>query len=344
MKICAVNKPKFINASIKLWTIGAATMFGLVLTLSAVTNAANTVDYKVISHWPVAGTGKWDYLIVDVPHHHLFVSRSTHVQVIDITSGALAGDIADTPGVHGIALAADLNRGFISNGKGDSVTVFNLETLATIGQIKLSGNDPDAIIYDTFSKHVYAFNGHSNNASVIDAITAREVGTVALPGGPEFAVSDAAGHVFVNIEDKGLVAVIDVAKGKVQTTWSLAPCVEPTGIALDTTRHRLFSVCHNERLMVTDSESGKRIAELPIGKHVDAAAFDPATSLVFSSNGDSADVTVIAAESADRYVVRGRIATAAGSKTMALDAATHRLYVPANGANGFEVLVAAPKD
>ena len=344
MKNYAVSIPKIVETSMKLRPIAAAMVLGLGLAASAATDAATGDGYKVVDHWPVAGTGKWDYLIVDAPHHHLFVSRSTHVQVIDLTSGALAGDIADTPGVHGIALAADSNRGFISNGKGDSVTVFNLETLATTGQIKLSGSDPDAIIYDAFSKRVYAFNGHSNSASVIDASTAREVGTVALPGRPEFAVSDAAGHVFVNIEDKGLVAVIDVAKGSVQATWSLAPCVEPTGIAIDTTRHRLFSVCHNERMIVADSESGKRIAELPIGKHVDAAAFDPATSLVFSSNGDSADVTIIAAEAADRYVVRGRLATATGSKTMALDVATHRLYIPANGPNGFEVLVAAPND
>jgi DNA-binding beta-propeller fold protein YncE len=181
------------------------------------------------------------------------------------------------------------------------VTVFNLETLATITEIKISGHDPDAILYDAPSKRVYTFNGRSNNATVID-----------------------------------------VAKGSVQATWSLAPCVEPTGIAMDTARHRLFSVCHNERLIVTDSETGKRVAELPIGKHVDAAAFDPGTSLVFSSNGDSADVSVISAATADAYIARGNLATSVGSKTMALDAASHRLYVPATGPNGVEILVGAP--
>ena len=319
---------------------GVAILLGL--TLASVAVASGDSGYRIIGKWPAGGAGKWDYLIVDSPHHHLFVSRATHVQAFDLDSGKLAGDIENTPGVHGIALAQDINRGFTSNGKGDSVTVFNLETLATLSEIKISGHDPDAIIFDSFSKRVYTFNGRSNNSTVIDPGSAREVATIALPGGPEFAVSDGMGHIFVNIEDKAEIAVIDVAKGSVQGTWSLAPCVEPTGIALDTARHRLFSVCHNERLIVTDSSTGKRVAELPIGKHVDAAAFDPATSLVFSSNGDSADVSVIFAASANQYAPRGSLSTSAGSKTMALDVASHRLYVPATGPNGFEILVGAP--
>jgi DNA-binding beta-propeller fold protein YncE len=322
------------------WVPHAVVLFGLSLATAAV--ASGDSGYRIADTWPARGTGKWDYLIVDSSHHRLFVSRATHVQVFDLDSGKLAGDIENTPGVHGIALAQDVNRGFISNGKGDSVTVFNLETLATITEIKISGKDPDAVIYDASSKRVFTFNGRSNNSTVIDAGSAREVATVALPGRPEFAVSDGTGRIFVNLEDKSHIAVIDVAKGSVQATWSLAPCVEPTGIAMDTARHRLFSVCHNERLIVTDSGTGKRIAELPIGKHVDAAAFDPATSLVFSSNGDSADVSVIFAATADRYITRGSLATAAGSKTMALDSASHRLYVPAMAPNGFEILVGAP--
>jgi YVTN family beta-propeller protein len=330
---------KFFAKSIS-FTYGAAVL--LAFTFASASVAADDSGYRIVGKWPAGATGKWDYLIVDSPHHHLFVSRATHVQAFDLDSGKLAGDIGNTLGVHGIALAQDLNRGFTSNGKADSVTVFNLETLATITEIKISGKDPDAILYDAPSKRVYTFNGHSNNATVIDANSAREIATVALPGQPEFAVSDGTGRIFVNLEDKGQIAVIDVAKGSVQATWSLAPCVEPTGIALDTARHRLFSVCHNERLIVTDSETGKRVAELPIGKHVDAAAFDPATSLVFSSNGDSADVSVISAATADQYIMRGNLATSVGSKTMALDAASHRLYVPATGPNGVEILVAEP--
>jgi YVTN family beta-propeller protein len=316
-------------------------ILGLILAAPAV--AAGDPGYGIVTRWPVGGAGKWDYLIVDSAQHRLFVSRATHVQVFDLESGKPAGDIADTPGVHGIAFAYDLNRGFTSNGKGDSVTVFDLKTLAPITTLKISGKDPDAIIYDAPSKRIYTFNGHSDNATVIDAASAREIASIPLPGGPEFAVSDAAGHIFVNIEDKGQIAVIDVAKGSVQSSWSLAPCVEPTGIALNAARHRLFSVCHNERLIVTDSLTGARVAELPIGKHVDAAAFDPSTSLVFSSNGDSADVTIVSEDSDGHYAVKGSLATASGAKTMALDAATHRIYVPAMGASGFEILVAAPK-
>jgi DNA-binding beta-propeller fold protein YncE len=312
------------------------------LTLATVAVASGDSGYRIVDKWPAGGAGKWDYLIVDSTHHHLFVSRATHVQAFDLDSGKLAGDIENTPGVHGIALAQDINRGFTSNGKGDSVTVFNLQTLATITEIKISGKDPDAIIYDAPSKRVYTFNGRSSNVTVIDASSAREVGSISLPGSPEFAVSDGTGRIFVNLEDKSQVAVIDVAKGSVQATWSLAPCVEPTGIAMDTARHRLFSVCHNELLIVTDSGTGKRVAALPIGKHVDAAAFDAATSLVFSSNGDSADVSVVFAATADQYITRGSLTTSAGSKTMALDAASHRLYVPATGPNGFEILVGAP--
>lgn len=313
----------------------------MTLGASSVTPGANPSGYHIVARWPIDGPGKWDYLTVDPARHRLFVSRATHVQVVDLESGKLVGDIANTSGVHGIALAYDLNRGFTSNGKADSVTVFDLKTLATVGEIKISGHGPDAILYDASSKRVFTFNGHSNNATVIDGGSAREVGTIALPGNPEFAVSDGAGHVYVNIEDKALVAVIDVATGTVRQTWPLSPCTEPTGMALNNGRHRLFSVCHNERLIVTDSDSGKRIAELPIGRHVDAAAFDPATSLVFSSNGDSADVTVVSDDAQDGYAVKGSLETANGAKTMALDPTTHRLYIPAMGPHGFEVLVAA---
>jgi YVTN family beta-propeller protein len=319
-------------------SIAAACLISTALSAAA---AADT-GYRIAARWPTGGAEKWDYLIVDPARHRLFVSRATHVQVLDLESGKVVGDIADTPGVHGIALAQDLNRGFTSNGKGDSVTVFNLQTLARVTEIKISGHGPDAIIYDAPSKRIYTFNGHSDSATVIDAGAAKEIASIALPGRPEFAVSDGAGRIFVNLEDKSQVAVIDVVKGSVTSTWPLAPCVEPTGLALDAARHRLFSVCHNERLIVTDSATGARVAELPIGKHVDAAAYDPGSSLVFSSNGDSADVTVVAANAGDRYVVKGSITTAKGAKTMALGTATHRIYVPAMRANEVDILVGAP--
>jgi YVTN family beta-propeller protein len=312
------------------------------LSVAGAAGATNDGGYRIVDRWPIGGSAKWDYLVVDAPHRRLFLSRSTEVQVIDLNSGKLAGRIADTPGVHGIALAQDLDRGFISNGKGDSVTVIALDTLATVAQIKISGRDPDAIVYDAPSKRVFTFNGHSNDATVIDAASTREIASIPLPGKPEFAVSDGQGQLFVNLEDKAMVARIDVAKGAVTDTWALAPCAEPTGIALDTAHQRLFSACHNQRLIVSDSATGGRIAELPIGSHVDAAAFDPALSLVFTSNGDSADVTVIEADKDGRFHVRGSLATAPGAKTMALDVESHRLYVPALAAGVMQVLVAAP--
>jgi YVTN family beta-propeller protein len=324
-------------------TLKSASLAALALAVFGGVGAADNADYSLVGRWPVGGTDKWDYLIVDAPHHHLFLSRSTRIQVLDLESGKLVGEIANTPGAHGIALAQDLHRGFTSNGKGNSVTVFDLDTLVTTAEIKTSGNDPDAIIYDAPSHQVYAFNGHSNSVTVIDAALAREVATIPLPGSPEFAVSDGEGHIFVNVEDKALVARIDVAKGAVQSSWSLAPCVEPTGIALDHARHRLFSVCHNEKMIISDSGSGRRIAELPIGKHVDAAAFDPALDLVFCSNGDSADVSVIKAQAGENYAVRSALSTGKSAKTMALDPASHRIYVPAMSADGLQILVAAPK-
>jgi YVTN family beta-propeller protein len=265
------------------------------------------------------------------------------VQVLDLDTGSVAGEVENTPGVHGIALAPELKRGFTSNGKGDSITVFDLETLATIAEVKISGHNPDAILYDPQSQHIYAFNGHSSSVTVVDAKTAKELSTFALPGRPEFAVTNAQGRIFVNLEDKNAVAVIDAASGAVRSTWPLPGCDGPTGLALDTAHRRLFSACANKRLIVLDSESGRKIAELPIGAHVDAAAFDPETSLVFTSNGDSADVTVVDAATLDRYTVRGSLKTATGSKTMALDPRTHRLFIPANMPGGFQVLVAAPK-
>ena len=325
-------------------TVGAlAAALALVVVAAHPARAASAADYAVREHWAIGGDGKWDYLTVDAPHRRLFVSRSTRVQVIDLGTGKLVAEIANTPGVHGIALAPDLKRGFTSNGKADSVTVFDLDTLATIAEVKISGRDPDAIVYDAPSRRVYTFNGHSNNVTVIDGASAKEIATIALPGRPEFAQSDGTGRLFVNLEDKNELAVIELSKGSVQATWPLAPCDEPTGLALDVARQRVFSVCHNKLLIVSDAGSGKRIASLPIGSHVDATAFDPATSLIFSSNGDSADVTIVHAQSADQYEPSGRLVTAAGSKTMALDPTTHLIYVPVTGPAGFEVLVAGPK-
>jgi YVTN family beta-propeller protein len=304
--------------------------------------AAGGSGYEWQGSWAVGGEGKWDLLTIDAAHNRLFIPRETRVQAIDLDSGKIVGEVNNTSGVHGVAVAPEFKRGFTSNGDSDSVTVFDLDTLAPITVIKISGHDPDAILYDPYSKHVYVFNGHSSDTTVIDAATAKVVGHISLPGRPEFAVTDANGRIFVNLEDKSTLATIEVATNVVQSNWELTSCKGPTGLAFDVARHRLFSVCANQRLVVTDSESGRHVAELPIGTHADAAAFDPNSGTVFSSNGDSADITIVEASTADDYKIRGSLKTARGSKTMALDARTHRLFVPERTPTGFQVLVAAP--
>lgn len=313
----------------------------LALLITTASQAAGA-GYSIVERWQVGGTEKWDYLAIDAAHDILYVSRAVRVDVVDMKSGKVVSKIPDTAGVHGIAIAGDLNRGFTSNGKSDSVTAFDLDKRQTLAQIKLSGSNPDSIVYEPSTKRVYAFNGKSNSASVIDAVALKEVATIALPGRPEFAVAR-GGRIYVNIEDKNSLAVIDVASGKVVSTWPLEGCNEPTGLAVDDQHQRVFSVCHNSTAIVSDMLSGRQTAKLPIGSHVDAAAYDPVLNRVLSSNGDSADVTVIEQQSADRYRVLGSVKTAKGAKTMALDPARHRLFVPAFDASGaLEILVVAP--
>ncbi len=332
------------GAAVRAGALAVALSAAGVMLAPHVASAADAAaaGYAIVDRWAVPGDGKWDYLTVDGARGRLYLSRASRVQVLDTATGKTVGEIADTPGVHGIALAPDLGRGFTSNGKADSVTVFELATLKTVAQVKLSGTDPDSIVYEPASKRIYVFNGHSNNVNVIDAVTNKEVATIALAGRPEFSVAS-GGKIYVNLEDKNSVAVIDVAGGRVASTFPLAGCVEPTGLAIDEAHGRLFSVCHNSTMVVSDAASGRQVARLPIGSHVDAAAYDAGSARVFSSNGDSADVTVVAQKGPDAYSVVGSVATARGSKTMALDPASHRLYVPALNAKGaLEMLVMEP--
>src|SRR5262249_21503988 len=219
------------------------------LSVCAWTLAAADSGYAWQRPWALGGDDKWDVLTVDAPHNRLFIPRETRVQVVSLDSGKLVGEITNTSGVHGVAVAPELNRGFTSNGDSDSVTVFDLDSLRPITAIKISGHDPDAILYDPYSKHVYVFNGHSNDSTVIDAATAQVVDRISLPGRPEFAVTDSNGRIFVNLEDKGTLATIAVSKNMVQSTWQLTSCKGPTGLALDSAHHRLFSVCANQRLV-----------------------------------------------------------------------------------------------
>ena len=262
-------------------------------------------------------------------HSRLFVSHGTVVNVVDLQSGKVMHTIPDTRGVHGIALAYDLNKGFISSGKDTSVTIFNLSTFEMISKVKVTGRNPDAILYDPFTQRVFTFNGGTSNATVIDANTGKVVGTIALEGKPEFPTTDGKGKIYVNIEDKSKINVIDAKTLKVTAQWPIAPGEEPSGLAFDNTNHRLFSVCDNKMMVVTDALSGKVITTLPTGERTDGAAFDPALHLAFSANGEGT-LTIVREESGNKFTVEENLPTAKGARTIAINEKTHHhLYLPA---------------
>jgi YVTN family beta-propeller protein len=281
--------------------------------------------YHLIKKVRLGGDGGWDYLTVDSNAKRLYISRSTHVMIVDTDSGQIVGDIPNTNGVHGIALVPELNKGFTSNGRDSTVSIFDLKTLKVLSQVPV-GKNPDAIIYDPASKRIFTFNGASKDATAIDAQSGTVAGTVALNGRPEFAVSDEKGHIYVNLEDKSEIVRFDSQKLNVETTWPLAPGEEPSGLAIDRKHGRLFSVCANKTIVVINSDNGHVITTLPIGSGVDAAAFDPENNMIFSSNGDGT-LTVIRENSPDKYRVMETIATQKGARTLALDAKTHRIYL-----------------
>lgn len=288
--------------------------------------APGASGYHLLKKIPVGGEGGWDYITMDSATRRLFISRATKVVVLDVDSGKVAGEIPNTEGVHGIALAPDLGRGFTSNGRAGTVTIFDLKTLAVIGTAT-AGTNPDAIVYDPASKRVFAMNGRSQNATAIDGATGKVAGTVALAGKPEFAVADGAGNVYVNIEDKSEQQKIDSQKLTVTATWPLAPCEEPSGLAMDVQHRRLFAGCDNKMMAVVDADSGKVIATPAIGEGVDANGFDPGLAFAFASNGRSATLTVVHEDSADKFSVAEDVATQRGARTMALDPKTHEVYL-----------------
>jgi YVTN family beta-propeller protein len=284
--------------------------------------------YVVQRQLALGGPGGWDYLTVDSEAGRLFISRADRVLAMNLKDGTLV-TIADTQGVHGIALAPDLGKGFTSNGRADTVTVFDLGSLAPVSTIPVTGHNPDAILYDRSSRHVYTFNGRSQDISVIDPLKGSVIATLAAGGKPEFAASDQAGRIFFNIEDTSQMGVIDSAATKRTDTWPLPGCEEPSGLALDIAHKRLFSVCGNGVLVVTDASSGRHVADLPIGKGPDAAAFDAGRNLIFSSNGQDGTLTVIHEDDPDHYSVISTVTTQKSARTMALDAKTHKVYLVA---------------
>jgi hypothetical protein len=282
--------------------------------------------YHLSRRMVIGGEGGWDYLTYDAPRHHLFLSHAIQVEVLDPDVGTVVGRIPDTPGVHGIALAPDLGRGFISNGRDTSVTIFDLSTLATITKIKVTGRNPDAIMYEPVTRRVFTFNGGGQNATAIDAGADTVIGTLDLGGKPEFAVADGEGGAFVNIEDKGEIVSLDALHLTIRDRWPLTGCEEPSALAIDREHHRLFTGCANERMVVVDDRSGRIVTSAPIGQGVDAGAFDTATGLGFASTGDG-NLTVIQEITPDSVAVVATVPTQRGARTMALDPVTHRVFV-----------------
>jgi DNA-binding beta-propeller fold protein YncE len=284
----------------------------------------------------LGGDGSWDYLRFDPDGNRLFVSRSTRVMVVDLASGKLAAEIPDTAGVHGVALVPELRRGVSSNGKANTTTIFDLDSLKTVASVP-TGEKPDAILWEPFSRTVLTMNGGANSITMIDVRAGKAVAAIPLPGRPETAVTDGAGRVFVNLEDKAQIAEIDMATRSVAHVWDLADCTEPTGLAIDREHARLFSGCHNSVLIVVDANSGKNIQKLSIGAGVDAVAFDSAIRTVFTSNKEGS-ISVIEQVNADTYRNRETVPTLAGAKTMALDPVRHLVYTVANREGQFVLL------
>jgi DNA-binding beta-propeller fold protein YncE len=300
-------------------------LFVVAAFLAAVAWAAVGPGYRVVTTYNVGGDGGWDYLTVDSDARRFYISRGTHVMVIDADSGKGVGDIADTPGVHGIALAPELGRGFTSNGREGTVSIFDIKTLVTSNKVKV-GEGPDAILYDPATKRVFTFNGHSQDSTAIDAATGKVLGTIKLDGRPEFAASDAKGEIFVNIEDKSELTAIDPNKLEVKAVWPLAPCTGPSGLSIDRKNRRLFVGCDNKMMAVVDADSGKVLATPAIGDGVDATTFDPETGLAFASCGEGV-LTVVKEDAPDKFSVAESVPTQQGARTLALDAKTHNVFV-----------------
>ncbi|MFL6354060.1 MAG: YncE family protein [Bryobacteraceae bacterium] len=300
---------------------------GIVIpVLSLAIFAATTtesVKYHLAKRVTLAGEGGWDYFDVDRDTGRVFIPRDSHILVLDKDLNKLA-DIPGVDGAHAISFAHELNKAYLSTEA--SISILDLDAMKISGRVDLAGKDPDAILYDEFSNRVFTFNGGgTQDASAIDAATGKVVGTVALGGKPEFAQTDRSGHIFVNIEDKGQIVDFDAKTLKSLHTWPLAPCEDPSGLAIDIAHKRLFAGCRNQLMAILDYTSGKVLATLPIGKGTDASRFDPGTGLAFASCGQGV-ITVVREDSPDRFSVAQTITTESGARTMALDLKTHAIY------------------
>jgi YVTN family beta-propeller protein len=300
----------------------------LILISGSISMKAQTgsSQYRIANKFHVEGDGGWDYLNADESTGRIFISHSTVVNVIDEKDGKLIGTIPDTKGVHGIAIAADLNKAFISNGRDSSVTIIDLTTLAFITKVTVTGQNPDAIIYDQFSHKVFAYNGRTANATVIDASTNKVIATIKLDGKPENSVTDGKGRVYVNIEDKSEISAINSLTNTVEQTWSITPGEEASGLALDNENHRLFAVCSNKLMVILDALSGNVITSLPIGSGSDGAAFDPELKRAYSSNGEGT-LTVVQEMNPAEFKVLENVPTQPGARTITVDKKTHHIFM-----------------
>jgi DNA-binding beta-propeller fold protein YncE len=293
--------------------------------------------FHIIKKILIPGQGSWDYLTVDENARRLYVSHGTQVEVLDVDAGTIVGKVPDTPGVHGIAIASDLGRGFTSNGQASNVSMFDLKTLKLIEQVP-TGKKPDAIVYDQATSQVFAFNGGGNSATAISAADGKVNGTVDLGGGPEFAVSDGVGYIYNNLEDESQLLKINSRRLVVERRWPTTPCQSPSSLAMDRSNRRLFLGCRSKVMAVVNADTGKVLTTLPIGDHVDATVFDQSLGLIFNSNGEGT-ITVIHQDSPDHYYVVETVKTLPRAKTMTLDGRTHRLFLSTVEDGQFEVLV-----
>ena len=312
-----------------------------VVALVSAAAFAAAVNYQLQKKVPIPGAGGWDYISVDGAARRIYISHATQVEVLDADSFSLVGPIPSTPGVHGIAIASEAGRGYISAGKSDAVVPFELKTLKPFPEIKV-GKKPDAIIFEPLTKRIYVMNGDSNNITVLNASDGSLAGTIDLGGGPEFAVSDGKGNLYVNLEEKNETLHVDVNAMKVKDRWPLAPCATPTSLAMDVEHRRLFVGCRSHHLAVLNADNGKVVFTAPIGERVDAGAFDAKTRLVYLSTGDG-KVFVFHQDSADQYSLSQEITTLKGAKTMGYDPKTRNVIVPTSDNGAMSVLVFSPQ-
>lgn len=309
----------------KTFRIGLVFLCTIAALSCTVAKEQNPGGYHLLNKYMLGGEGGWDYMALDGRTGLLYVTHGNAVEILNVETGVKGEPITGLKGAHGVAFAPEINRGYISNGRGNSVSIFDLKTHKVLEEVPSSGENPDAIMYDSFSGRIFTFNGRTGNATAIDAATNKVIGTVDIGGKPEFAVTDGEGTIFVNNEDTSEIVAFDANTLELRKRWSISPGEGPSGLAIDLKGKRLFSVC-DEVMVVSDFVDGKVVTTVPIGRGPDAVRYDPETGLVFASNGEGT-LTVVKQESPDQYTVVETVPTARGARTMEIDYQTHHVFV-----------------